>query len=188
MMIETHVLTRTDPVIWKKSNKVVFGQRVEFKILLLYLNPCKEFDDPTNDTPHYSAKMQCQALFKSEWVNNIKAIARIGSRIRSYPQTIGTTNTRLIRSHNNSSSQPAKKVKKQIVAGIATAVFSYQIITNLVSNAISYLSREHGSVVTTDNSYLGNNIAIYEKENSAIKGVITKLVDHMNSLIKIYMR
>lgn len=70
-VVNSHVLTRTDPVIWKQTNKVVFGQRVEFKILFLYLNPCNEFTGYEQHPPHGDAKKQCNSLFQSEWVNNM---------------------------------------------------------------------------------------------------------------------
>lgn len=122
--VDTSVLVRTDPVIWKRTNKAAFGQRVEFKILLLYLNPCKDFDNHSNRAPHCEAKQQCQSLFDTEWVTNAKAIARLGSRSRS---EVPLGPAKAIGEEEN------KKVKKQVFTGIATAVFCYQVITNLIS-------------------------------------------------------
>lgn len=59
---QTRTLERTDPVLWKQTNKIVFGKRVEFKLSLMWINPCKEFDSHSNSFPHRDAKKRCQKV------------------------------------------------------------------------------------------------------------------------------
>lgn len=169
-----YVLVRTDPVVWKMSNKMAFGQRVEFKVLLLYLNPCKEFDSHSNSAPHSDAKKQCQSLFQTEWVDNVKAIARIGSRNRSVVQPMSQINQQ---PKTALEKRESKKVLRQVFTGLATAVFCYQIITNLVSYVVGPSVSPH---MTVDNTNLDHAVFKYEHDQSAITDVISKVVENMN--------
>lgn len=70
----SHILDRTDPIIWKNTNKMVYGKRIEFKILLMLVNPSNEFSGHSNARPHWDGKQQCEKLYQSEWIGNIRAL------------------------------------------------------------------------------------------------------------------
>lgn len=63
VFIDSLILERTDPILWRPTNKLVYRKRVEFKLLLMWVNPCKEFDDHSNSHPHYNAKKFCQESY-----------------------------------------------------------------------------------------------------------------------------
>lgn len=108
---DAKILERTDPVLWRSTNKLVYGKRIEFKILLMWMNPCKEFESHSNAYPHKDAKKQCETQYQTEWINNIKELGKL---------------------HNSSTARQAG-----LLAGITQV--GYQIITNLISFASCFV-------------------------------------------------
>lgn len=122
--VNARILERVDPILWRPTNKLVYGKRVEFKIVIMWINPCKEFDDHSNAHPHHDAKRQCYELFNSEWITKIKSLGKM---------------------------HPVSK-SRQIGLLLGITVVGYQIITNLVSrvaDAVSPNAAESTLLVTS---------------------------------------
>jgi len=66
------LLERTGPIIWRTTDKIVYADRLMFKIAFEYINPCKQFDYDSNVNPHGDAKDKCYQLFRTEWTERIE--------------------------------------------------------------------------------------------------------------------